>query len=100
LRRVFAVIALQQVQRTIAIVRGEISSFLAQHWATGADGSVGADGAYVVLIGGGAYYFPDLALDTAVKQPPHPEQANARAYAALAQRLEARGKWPQLQRGR
>jgi hypothetical protein len=93
------VISLRQVRQAIATVRTEIISFLAQHWSIGEDGSVGADGAYVVLIGGGAYYFPDLAIDTELKRPAAPEQANAQAYAALAQRLEARGKWPPLQRG-
>ncbi|HEU4322101.1 MAG TPA: ParM/StbA family protein [Roseiflexaceae bacterium] len=86
----------QAVERAIEAVAGQISTYLSQLWGL-PDGSVGGDGAYVLVIGGGPYYrvAPHLRIDAPMTVPMAPEQANARAYAELAQRIEQRGSWPQ-----
>lgn len=93
------VISVAQVRRAVLSLAGEINTFLAQHWSLGADGTVGADGAYVQLIGGGARFFPDelqaIKIDTAIRTPDEPEQTNAQSYALFARRIEERGRWPQ-----
>lgn len=89
-------VSYDQVGRAVGSVAGEINTFLAQHWALGSDGSVGADGKYVQIIGGGARFLADLLhVDTERRVPDVPEQINAQSYALFARRIETRGRWPQ-----
>lgn len=90
------VVGYAQVGQAIGAVAREINTFLAQHWSLGSDGSVGADGKYVQIIGGGARFLADLLhVDTERHVPDDPEQINAHSYALFARRIEARGRWPQ-----
>ncbi|HNP74522.1 MAG TPA: ParM/StbA family protein [Kouleothrix sp.] len=89
------VISADQVHRAIGTVAATINTFLGQRWG-GGDGGVAADGAYVLLVGGGARFFPPfIQLDAPVRQSPRPEQDNAQSYAQFAQRIQQRGTWPQ-----
>lgn len=75
-------------------IAGRQMAFLAQYWADGDATRVGADAERVIVIGGGAFYFPPhLQIATAVVVPDAPFAANAQAYAAFARRIEARGTW-------
>lgn len=88
-------ISVDVVRRAVGAVARQINAFLGQRWGTG-DGGVAADGAYVLLVGGGARFFPPfLQLDAPLRQSDTPEQDNARSYAQFAARIEQRGTWPQ-----
>ncbi len=70
----------------------DITTFLAQTWASGELGAVAADLAKVLLVGGGAYaFYRDIArLIPHVIVPAQPELANAQGYAELACHLQSR----------
>lgn len=88
------VVTTEDVRNAIAAVAPVVNGFLATHWGS-ADGTVAADVACVLAIGGGALFFDQLTIDTDVKRFAAPQEMNARAYAAFAQRVDQAGKWPQ-----
>lgn len=83
------------VQEAIRVVTPAIANFLMLKWG-GKDGSVAADAAVVLLIGGGPLFF-EPKIDTLVKRFDQPQEQNARAYAAFAGRVEQLGKWPAVE---
>jgi hypothetical protein len=83
------------VAGVLASVAERQNAFLAKWWADGDGSVVGADAERVLMIGGGALYFPPLLnIATKVLVPPHPYEENARSYAEFARRIEQRGSWP------
>ncbi|HET8845516.1 MAG TPA: hypothetical protein VFN35_28870, partial [Ktedonobacteraceae bacterium] len=70
----------------------DITTFLAQTWASGELGAVATDLAKVFLVGGGAYaFYRDIVkLIPHVTVPSQPELANALGYAELAFHLQSR----------
>ncbi len=70
----------------------DITTFLAQTWASGELGAVATDLAKVLLVGGGAYaFYRDIVrLIPHVTVPSQPELANALGYAELARHLQSR----------
>lgn len=69
----------------------DITTFLAQTWASNGLGAVATDLAKVLLVGGGAYafYHDIVRLIPHVIVPPQPELANALGYAELAFHLQS-----------
>ncbi len=82
----------QWAEDALRSVGRDITTFLAQSWASGELGAVATDMAKVLLVGGGAYaFYRDIVkLIPYVIVPPQPELANALGYAELALHMQLR----------